>query len=870
MLEFALNRVHEGAFLIDNGSRFLYVNDEATRSLSYSREELLQMRVADVDPNYPPERWPIVWQRLQEESPFTIETLHRAKDGRLFAVEITASAFNYGGRTYSLALARDITERKRAEEERQRAAEQQAILEFALNNVHEAAFLVDEDSRFLYVNGEAIRALEYNHEELLDKCVADIDPDFPPERWPGYWREVQKERMLSFETRHKTKRGRVFPVELASNYFEYGGRPYVMGLARDITERKRAEEDLRNKTEELDRFFTLSQDLFCIASTDGYFLRLNPSWEQTLGYTLAELQDRPFYDFIHPDDVASTREAVDELIAQKEVINFPNRYRCKDGSYRWIEWRATAVGGRIYGAARDITRRKQQEHERLAHLKFFESMDRINRAIQGTNDLEEMMDHVIGAVLELFGCDRAWLVHPCEPEAPFWRVAMEQTKPEYPGALALKQEIPSDEHVVRTFRMMLSASGPLQFRISELPQAPKVMKAFGIKSQMAMAIQPKAGKPWLFGLHQCSRERIWTPDEERLFQEIGRRLTDALTSLLTFRDLQTSEEFSRTVLESSADCIKVTDPGGRIEFMNGPGRRLMEIDDYESVKGRLWAETWPEKARPLVQAAIGDALDGRIGHFSALCPTEKGTPKWWDVLVAPVKDRGDHIRNLVSTARDITERKAAEQRMNLLMNEVNHRARNLLAVVQAVARRTAGEENPKLFAKSLGERIKALAASHGLIVDSEWKGVDVGKLVTIQLSPFKDLIGSRIILKGPPALLKPPAAQALGMALHELTTNASKYGALSCSTGSVNVEWDIATHGGASIFKIRWSEHGGPPPKEPEHHGFGQKVMVQVAEDALEAVVTLKYPSSGLVWELAAPAERAIEESCATESLPAM
>ena len=259
-----------------------------------------------------------------------------------------------------------------------------------------------------------------------------------------------------------------------------------------------------------------------------------------------------------------------------------------------------------------------------------------------------------------------------------------------------------------------------------------------------------------------------------------------------------------------------------------------------------------------MQGAISDALEGRVGHFSALCPTEKGTPKWWDVLVAPVFDSEGNIRNLVSTARDITERKAAEQHMHLLVNEVNHRAKNLLAVVQAVARQTAGEENPKLFAKCLGERIGALAASHGLIVDSEWKGVDVGKLVTIQLSPFFDLIGSRVTLKGPPALLKPAAAQALGMALHELTTNACKYGALSCSTGSVCVEWDVAIHGGASIFKIRWSEHGGPQPKEPERHGFGQKVMVQAPEDALEGAVKLKYPSSGLVWELTAPAGRAI------------
>ena len=464
IVDFTLSRVHEGAFLVDSSGRFLYVNDEATRSLGYSREELLGMGVADIDPDFPPELWPKHWRETAKEGSRTFESRHKSKDGRNLPVEINSNYFKYNGHLYSMALVRDITERKRTEEERARAAEQQAILEFALNRVHEAAFLVDKDSRILYVNHEAARSLGYSRKELLDICVADIDPDFPPARWPSYWREVTKEGSLTFESRHRTKDGRIFPVEIRSNYFEFGGRAYNIAFARDITGRK------------------------------------------------------------------------------------------------------------------------QQEQERAAHLKFLESMDRINRAMQGTNDLEKMMGHVLGAVLGIFGCDRAWLIHPCDPEAGFWRVAMERAKPEYRRASALGRGIPSDEHAVRTFRAMLSAGGPLQFHRSGLPKA---VNCFGIKSQMAMAIHPKTGKPWLFGLHQCSREHIWTHAEERLFQEVGRRLTDGLTSFLTFRGLQTSEEFARTVLELSADCIKVTDPRGRIEFMNGAGRRLMEIDDYESVKGRL-------------------------------------------------------------------------------------------------------------------------------------------------------------------------------------------------------------------------------------------------------------------------------------------
>lgn len=121
------------------------------------------------------------------------------------------------------------------------------------------------------------------------------------------------------------------------------------------------EEKVKKRTKELDNFFTVTLDLLCIADTEGNFRRLNKEWEKTLGYTIEELQEKKFFDFVHPDDIASTEGAVGELKLQKEVINFTNRYRCKDGSYKWIEWHSKAIGDLIYAAARDITERKKTE-----------------------------------------------------------------------------------------------------------------------------------------------------------------------------------------------------------------------------------------------------------------------------------------------------------------------------------------------------------------------------------------------------------------------------------------------------------------------------------------------------------------------------
>ena len=130
----------------------------------------------------------------------------------------------------------------RARAERDQAEETLALRSFALNSVHEAAFLIDEDARFRYVNEEACRALGYSREELRGMCVQDVDPDFRMERWSDHWAAVKSNHSLTFESRHRAKDGRVFPVELNSNYFEYGGKAYILGLARDISERKQAEE----------------------------------------------------------------------------------------------------------------------------------------------------------------------------------------------------------------------------------------------------------------------------------------------------------------------------------------------------------------------------------------------------------------------------------------------------------------------------------------------------------------------------------------------------------------------------------------------------------------------------------------------------
>jgi two-component sensor histidine kinase len=210
--------------------------------------------------------------------------------------------------------------------------------------------------------------------------------------------------------------------------------------------------------------------------------------------------------------------------------------------------------------------------------------------------------------------------------------------------------------------------------------------------------------------------------------------------------------------------------------------------------------------------------------------------------------------SFIGTLADITERKEREEKEQLLMREINHRAKNMLSVVDAIAHQTA-TKNPEDFVERFSERIQALSANQDLLVRNQWNGVGIEDLVHAQLALFADLVGSRIAVNGPKLRLKAAAAQAIGLALHELATNAGKYGALSTDTGRVDVRW--GTDG--DTFTMSWTERDGPPVSAPKRRGFGTIVMEAMTARSVDGAVDLDYAPSGVTWRLTCPAANALE-----------
>ncbi len=318
-------------------------------------------------------------------------------------------------------------------------------------------------------------------------------------------------------------------------------------------------------------------------------------------------------------------------------------------------------------------------------------------------------------------------------------------------------------------------------------------------------------------------------------------------------------------LQSALDAAKLGswqyDPLHRVFSWDARGKEIFAVAENGATVEKFMNWVHPADAE-LVWAAYRAALDPAQPKRS---PTQfrlrrgDGKVRWVETQGLAHLEGADRQRKVVSfigTVQDITERKEREEREHLLIREINHRAKNMLSVVDAIAHQTA-TRTPEDFIERFSERIQALAANQDLLIQNAWNGVEIEALVRAQLAPFADLMGSRIVMSGPKLCLNAASAQAIGLALHELTTNAGKYGALSTDAGRVDIGW--GTDG--DTFTMSWTEREGPAVSAPKRRGFGTIVMETMAERSVDGAVELDYAPSGLSWRLICPATNALETS---------
>ena len=228
------------------------------------------------------------------------------------------------------------------------------------------------------------------------------------------------------------------------------------------------------------------------------------------------------------------------------------------------------------------------------------------------------------------------------------------------------------------------------------------------------------------------------------------------------------------------------------------------------------------------------------------------------------------ITGVVITFINITERRKQDDHLKVLLKELQHRTNNLFAVIQAMIRQSAKHSaSISDFESQIAGRIQGLSQSNALLLDRDWQSVPLEKLINSQLTPFIGKDNARIEMGGPAVYVSSDCVQTLGLALHELATNASKYGALSVPEGKIALHWEFT--GGGSVpegFRLEWREHDGPPVKPATRTGFGSFVIDRMVNSALNAKVEIELAPEGLRWTLDMPAgqiERATEKAHSRE-----
>ena len=313
---------------------------------------------------------------------------------------------------------------------------------------------------------------------------------------------------------------------------------------------------------------------------------------------------------------------------------------------------------------------------------------------------------------------------------------------------------------------------------------------------------------------------------------------------------ETEEQF-RLLFEAAPNGMIVTDHDGVITFVNRQVEKLFGYWRGELI-GRSVEVLVPERfqrAHPGSRAQFAKQPETRaMGAGRDLYGLRKNKTEFpVEIGLNPFRSGGRLL--VVASAIDITERKRNEEHIRFIMDELSHRSKNLLMVVLAIANQTVEHATSfGEFQANFGGRLMALARSHDLLVEKGWSGASIEALIFTQLKPFMDEPAIRLDVAGPPIMLTPLAAQNIGLALHELATNAMKYGALSSPEGRIVIRWDVDDRQLPKKFRLSWREQGGPPVHPPTHQGFGHTVLSHIAQGSSDTDAGLMFAPEGFAW----------------------
>ncbi len=575
-----------------------------------------------------------------------------------------------------MAIVRDISERKRAEEEKR-----------------EREFFLIETQKIARIGGWRLNPetdfLAWT-EGIYD--IVEAPPDYRPGLEEGlkyYLPEyipILRERIqqcfvhgdpFTEECELLTDSGKRLWAEVRGLARVVEGKTvYVYGVLQDITERKQAEAERAH----LLTIMESTSDLVATAGPDTRIMFINQAGRRLLGWgpgvdpsarRIREAHPRWAFEILNTTGMpAAIRDGIWEgetAILGPDGAEIPvsqviMAHKAIDGR---LEFLSTIM--------RDITERKRAERERAEQLWLLENLERVDDVIRTGRELEFVLEGVLHTVLDVLECDRVYLLYPCNPDAATWSAPMECTHPDFPGAFSADVDVPMTAELAESFRQALESDDLLHFGLDNGHPLPDAARRFGIRSAINVALRPKAGEPWLFGVCQCSYARAWTPKEERLIVEVTRRLEDSLSSFLFLQSLQESEAKFRTIFDSTTDAMFLHNAAtGAILSANRAALSMMERTLEEILQldiGGLSSGAPPYTQEEAAQR-VGKALEEGPQVFEWRAKRRDGTLLWVEVALKRVEIGGE--TRVLAIVRDIDERKRTDEELRHLRNYLSN------------------------------------------------------------------------------------------------------------------------------------------------------------------------------------------------------
>ena len=558
-------------------------------------------------------------------------------------------------------------------------------------------------------------------------------------------------------------------------------------------------------------------------SPEGKWLRMNERVAEMFGYTRAELEALSFQDITHPEDLDINLDYLNEVReGRREGYKLEKRYFHKAGHLVWVNLSVSCIrneeGGVRYfiSVLDDVTKQKHvQQALDESEVRF--------RAYQQTNPDGFM---ILRSVRDDAGkiVDFVWdFVNPAG------EVISRRSKQDLIGARLLE-------------------TMPTHLRLGLFDAYKKVVETG--KTWQSEILYPRIDgeKIWL---------RITAAKVDDGFAVSLQDITGRKDTEMRLREIQDRQ---RSILDNVVALVGLLGPDGTVLESNKPSLIAGGIQRQDVIGKKFWDCHWWSYDQD-VQASIRDAVmraaAGEQMRFDAEICSASGKRIPIDFQLAPCFDEAGRVTQIIPSGIDITDRKLAEAHREMLVRELSHRVKNSLAMVQAIASHTMhAESSIEAFRDSFSGRLRAIAACHDLLVATTRSSANITQLVREQVSPYTAPHEGRVIMSGPPITLGSESSYAFGLILHELATNAVKYGAWSNKAGRVEVSWS-AEYGedGRKDIIVNWREEGGPEVSMPSQKGFGSVLIEESLSHSLGGQADIEYAVEGLKARFRFPVE---------------